>query len=101
MTRTPGRPGATSVVAGDARLVGGFTDGDLRRQLQRGVTALDRIAIREVMTPAPKTLPPDTFAIEALALLRQRSVDQMPVVDADGRLLGLLDVQDLLDLKFG
>jgi arabinose-5-phosphate isomerase len=101
MTRTPGRPGATSVVAGDDLLVGFFTDGDLRRLLQRGVTALDRVAIREVMTPAPKTLPPDTFAIEALALLRQRSVDQMPVVDADGRLLGLLDVQDLLDLKFG
>jgi CBS domain-containing protein len=39
--------------------------------------------------------------LEALALLHQRAIDQMPVVDGDGRLLGLLDVQDLLNLKIG
>ncbi len=101
MTQTPGRPGATSIVDAHGKLVGFFTDGDIRRLLQRGVSALDRIPIRDVMTHSPKSLPPDTFAIEALALLRQASVDQMPVVDQGGKLVGLLDVQDLLDLKLG
>ena len=41
------------------------------------------------------------FALEALALLHQYEVDQMPVVDDAGKLLGLLDVQDLLNLKIG
>ena len=53
------------------------------------------------MTPAPRSIMADTFALEALALLHQREIDQMPVVDEQGRLLGLLDVQDLLNLKIG
>jgi arabinose-5-phosphate isomerase len=102
MTQTPGRPGATSVVAADGRLLGFFTDGDLRRLLQSGVAAdLKAVAIDEVMTRSPKTIAPDTLAIEALGVLRRHSVDQMPVVDDGGHLVGLLDVQDLLDLKLG
>jgi CBS domain-containing protein len=53
------------------------------------------------MTRSPRAIDPDTFALEALALLHQRAIDQMPVVAADGLLLGLLDVQDLLNLKIG
>ncbi len=53
------------------------------------------------MTRKPRSISPETFALEALALLHQFAVDQLPVVDGDGKLLGLLDVQDLLNLKIG
>ncbi|MEZ6036908.1 MAG: KpsF/GutQ family sugar-phosphate isomerase [Planctomycetota bacterium] len=101
MTRTPGRPGATSVVDQDQRLVGFFTDGDLRRLIERGLDNPRARSIDEAMTPRPRSISPETFALEALALLHERQIDQMPVVDEHGRLIGLLDVQDLLNLKIG
>ncbi|MBX3462584.1 MAG: KpsF/GutQ family sugar-phosphate isomerase [Planctomycetes bacterium] len=99
MTRTPGRPGATSVVDDQGRLLGFFTDGDLRRLIERGLENPRQTRIDAAMTRNPRSIVPDTFALEALALLHQFRVDQLPVVDGHGRLLGLLDVQDLLDLK--
>ncbi|HEX6811483.1 MAG TPA: KpsF/GutQ family sugar-phosphate isomerase [Planctomycetota bacterium] len=101
MTRTPGRPGATSVVDRDGRLLGFFTDGDLRRLIERGLQNPRERRIDEAMTRNPRSIRADTFALEALALLHQFAIDQLPVVDADNRLLGLLDVQDLLNLKIG
>jgi arabinose-5-phosphate isomerase len=101
MTQTPGRPGATNVVDADDRLVGFFTDGDLRRLIEHGLANPRERTIDEAMTPRPRTIPADTFALEALAILHQHAIDQMPVVDDEGRLLGLLDVQDLLNLKIG
>jgi arabinose-5-phosphate isomerase len=101
MTRTPGRPGATSVVDRDGRLLGFFTDGDLRRLIERGLQNPRERSIDEAMTHNPRSIRADTFALEALALLHQFHVDQLPVVDDAGRLLGLLDVQDLLNLKIG
>ncbi len=99
MTRTPGRPGATSVVDHDGRLLGFFTDGDLRRLIEHGLANPRERRIDEAMTQNPRSILPDTFALEALALLHQFRVDQLPVVDGHGRLLGLLDVQDLLNLS--
>lgn len=99
MSRTPGRPGATSIVDAEGRLLGFFTDGDLRRLVEAGRDAIRDIPIEEVMTANPRSIDPDSFAFEALAFLHKHKVDQMPVVDAGGRLLGLLDVQDLLDLE--
>ena len=109
MTRTPGRPGATSVVAADGTLVGFFTDGDLRRLMERCLSkdrecSIDELMtsrIDDAMTKAPRTIDGEMFALEALALLHQRQIDQMPVVDGGSRLIGLLDVQDLLNLKIG
>lgn len=101
MTRTPGRPGATSVVDQAGRLVGFFTDGDLRRLIEKGLSNPRERRIDEVMTRNPRTISTETFALEALALLHQHAVDQLPVIDESGALVGLLDVQDLLDLKIG
>jgi arabinose-5-phosphate isomerase len=101
MTRTPGRPGACSIVDARGALLGFFTDGDLRRLIERGLPNLRERSIDEVMTRNPRTISTDTFALEALALLHQFAVDQLPVVDRAGNLLGLLDVQDLLNLKIG
>ncbi len=101
MTRTPGRPGATSVVDDAGQLVGFFTDGDLRRMIENGLSNPRELRVDAAMTPSPRSISADTFALEALALMHQFEIDQLPVVDADGRLTGLLDVQDLLNLKIG
>lgn len=95
MNATRGRPGAAAVVGADGRLAGFFTDGDLARGLQRDVGFLER-PIDEAMHRAPTVVGPEALVSEALAILRERRIDQLPVVDADGRPVGLLDVQDLM-----
>nr|HMQ21304.1 KpsF/GutQ family sugar-phosphate isomerase [Planctomycetota bacterium] len=100
MTETPGRPGAAIVVDEESRLVGYFTDGDLRRHLERQTDNHLDLPIEVAMTTAPKTSSPDRLASEALALLRRLAVDNMPIVDKDNRVVGLLDLQDMLALKF-
>lgn len=100
------RAGAATVVNTEGRVSGIFTDGDLRRHVARqGLSDGKEIAaetrastlITEVMTRAPTTTTGDRLASEALHLLKERKIDEVPVVDADGRPAGMLDVQDLLD----
>jgi arabinose-5-phosphate isomerase len=98
MTETRGRPGATSVVDGSGRLVGIFTDGDLRRLVEHGETDFTR-PVSSAMGKNPRTVRPDALVIDAARVLRQARIDQVPVVDPDGRPIGLLDVQDLLAAK--
>src|SRR6267142_2411526 len=95
MTRTEGRPGAASVVDAQGKLVGIFTDGDLRRLVQSGEVDFAR-PVSAVMGKSPRTVGPDDLATTAAEMLRNTQVDQLPVVDAAGRPVGLLDVQDLL-----
>jgi len=97
-TRTPGRPGAALVVDEDGKLAGIFTDGDLRRLLEKGSLEKLHSAVDEYMGRDPKTLAPDQLAEEAHRLLREHKIDQAPVVDKGGRPVGLIDVQDLLDI---
>jgi arabinose-5-phosphate isomerase len=99
MTRTPGRPGATNVVDRAGRLVGIFTDGDLRRLVEQGRTDFT-VAVREVMGKRPRCVSPEMLVLTAAAQMREARVDQFPVVDADGKAVGLLDVQDLLAARF-
>ena len=95
MTRTEGRPGAASVVDAQGKLVGIFTDGDLRRLVQSGEVDFAR-PVSAVMGKSPRTVSPDSLATAAAEMLRDTQVDQLPVVDGEGRPVGLLDVQDLL-----
>ena len=95
MTRTEGRPGAASVLDAEGKLIGIFTDGDLRRLVQRGEVDFTR-PVSAVMGKSPRTVSPDDLATSAAGMLRDSQVDQLPVVDPDGRPVGLLDVQDLL-----
>jgi arabinose-5-phosphate isomerase len=95
MTRTEGRPGAASVIDAQGKLVGIFTDGDLRRLVQMGEVDFSR-AVSAVMGKSPRTVSPDDLAQNAAELMRATQVDQLPVVDSDCRPVGLLDVQDLL-----
>ncbi|MFT5200010.1 MAG: arabinose-5-phosphate isomerase [Planctomycetota bacterium] len=96
---TPGRPGAALVVDGEGRLAGIFTDGDLRRLLEGEDRSILDDPVSKHMGANPKTLSPDQLVEEAHHLLRQYRIDQAPVVDAEGRPVGLIDVQDLLDVE--
>jgi len=102
MTTTKGRPGAVLVINKDGSLAGIYTDGDFRRHMNQALSNEDLSIlswpITKVMTRTPKTIQPDRLASEAMRLLREHRVDQLPVVDEQGRAIGLLDVQDLLDI---
>jgi arabinose-5-phosphate isomerase len=98
MTQTKGRPGAASIVDGRGKLVGVFTDGDLRRLLERPGFSVS-VPIREVMHAGPKTVSQDQLVVEAARVLREFKIDQVPVVDDKQRPVGLLDVQDLLSTR--
>ncbi len=95
MTNTPGRPGAANVVDRAGKLVGIFTDGDLRRLAEKKKLSLST-KVREVMARRPRCITADELVLTATATMQEARVDQLPVVDLDGRAVGLLDVQDLL-----
>ncbi len=93
---TKPRAGAACVVDADGKLLGFFTDGDFRRHYSRGEMDASTAPVENYMTRAPLTITPDRLATEALALMRERQFDELPVVDGESRLAGMLDVQDLL-----
>jgi arabinose-5-phosphate isomerase len=95
---TRGRMGMTAVVAEGGKLRGVFTDGDLRRALQRGVD-LNTARVDEVMTPAPKTIRAAALAAEAVQLMERHKVNQILVVDDRDTLIGALNTHDLLRAK--
>jgi arabinose-5-phosphate isomerase len=103
MTSTPGRPGAVVVKTKYGRFAGFYTDGDLRRNLltARGIGNFEFLSrpIDEVMTHDPITIGPDELVGDAMRMLRERKIDQLAVVDSDSKPAGLLDIQDLLDIK--
>ena len=92
---TEARAGSASVVNKSGKLSGIFTDGDLRRHLETDAN-LSRRKVKEVMTKNPVTILPEKLAVEALRILEERKIDELPVVDKKGRPAGLLDVQDVL-----
>lgn len=92
------RPGAILLVDSGGKLAGIFTDGDLRRLVLRDRAELDR-PIGEVMTKNPRTISSNALARDAVALVLEYRQDEVPIVDGDGKPVGLLDVQDLVALK--
>jgi arabinose-5-phosphate isomerase len=92
---TGARAGAASVVAKSGILSGIFTDGDLRRHLEADSDLRVR-RVKDVMTKNPITISKDCLASEALRMLKERRIDELPVVDEKRRPIGMLDVQDLL-----
>ncbi len=94
---TEARAGAVVVVDAAGRLAGIFTDGDFRRKIGRD-PSLITARISDVMTRSPRSIAPDRLASEALKVLRERKIDELPVVNGKGEPVGMLDVQDLLDV---
>ncbi|MCB9771176.1 MAG: KpsF/GutQ family sugar-phosphate isomerase [Candidatus Omnitrophica bacterium] len=92
---TKARCGSACIVDEKGKLRGIFTDGDLRRHLEQGPGVLQK-TVKTVMTKKPAMILYSKLAAEAFALLKQRKIDELPVVDEKGKPVGLLDVQDLL-----
>ncbi len=90
--------GSVAIIDDDGVLRGLFTDGDFRRLMQRETdrNAVMARPISEVMTRNPTTVLAGTLAIEAVNIMDEREFDNMPVVDEDGRALGMIDIQDLM-----
>jgi arabinose-5-phosphate isomerase len=95
---TRGKIGMTAVLDGGGKVVGVFTDGDLRRNLEKGVD-LRSARITDVMTRGPRTIGPDKLAAEAVEIMERFKVNQILVVDADQKLLGALNMHDLFRAK--
>jgi arabinose-5-phosphate isomerase len=89
------RLGLTAVVDGDARVVGIFTDGDLRRALDRNLD-VRATTMAEVMTRNPRSIAAGELAAEAVLMMEKHSVNGLLVLDEAGRLVGALNVHDLL-----
>jgi len=92
---TQARAGSATVINKNKKIVGIFTDGDLRRHIENDPKLLER-KVKEVMTKSPKTIRKGRLAEEALKILREYKIDEIPVVDEKNRPIGLVDVQDLL-----
>ena len=90
--------GFTAVTAADGSIAGIFTDGDLRRLIETG-TDLRGLAASEVMHPGPKLIRGEALAVEAADLMEQHRVTGLIVVDARGRLAGVLNSNDLMRAK--
>ena len=90
--------GMTAVLDAEGRLQGIFTDGDLRRLLERAADVRN-VKLADVMTRSPLTIAPDVLAAEAAQLMDQRKKNQLLVVDASGALVGALHMHDLMAAK--
>jgi arabinose-5-phosphate isomerase len=87
--------GMTAVVDPDGRVAGVYTDGDLRRTLDRSVD-IHTTPVDLVMTRHPVTCPPDILAAAALQIMERRKINALLAVDSDGRLVGAINMHDLL-----
>ncbi len=90
--------GASAIVDSEDRVLGIFTDGDLRRLVEKGAD-LRAVTAREVMFPAPRTIRSDALAVEAAELMEKHRITSVLVTDADGRLCGAVNSNDLMRAK--
>lgn len=95
----PRRAGAAAVVDATNRMVGFVTQGDFFRLLSTG-TGLQERMVADVMTRSPKYVEQDTKVVDAIRVMRQFAIDELPVVDAEHRLAGMIDIQDLIARGF-
>ena len=92
---TKARCGSACVIDNKNQVIGIFTDGDLRRHLKEDPELLTK-KVKGVMTAKPTTIRLDKLAAEAFEILKEKRIDELPVIDQKGKLAGLVDVQDLL-----
>jgi len=95
---TRGRLGMTAILDDARRVVGIFTDGDLRRALEKGHD-FERTPVAAVMTRHPRVIAPEKLAAEAVEVMERNKINQLLVVDEAGRLVGALNMHDLFRAK--
>lgn len=91
------RAGAITVINDEKKICGIFTDGGLRRQIEEGKN-ITEVAIGSVMTKDPIQVSPETLVVDVLRILKERKIDEVPVVDENQVAVGMLDIQDLLEI---
>ena len=93
------RPGAITLVnPATGHMTGIFTDGDLRRLVLRDTNELSR-PVAEVMTRTPRTLRDTAIVDDAIKMFREFRQDEIPVIDGEGKPVGILDIQDLMAMR--
>jgi len=90
--------GMTAIVDAEDRPIGVFTDGDLRRMIEK-VQDFTKVVIRDVMHANPRSIGPEKLAVDAVAVMEEFRINQMLVTDADGKLVGALHIHDLTRAK--
>ena len=98
LAMTKAQAGSAVVVDAEGKLEGIFTDGDFRRHVSEGREVLGD-AVSRHMTRHPLTIGGDAYAVDLLRVFVSRQFDDLPVCAADGRLLGVVDIQDLPKMK--
>ncbi len=88
------RLGATAVTDENKKLLGVVTDGDIRRMLEKN-EPLDKITAKDIMSAKPKTISPESLAVDALDLMRKFDISQL-VVTSEGNYLGIIHLHDLV-----
>lgn len=99
LAMTGARAGCVGVVDGQGKAVGVFTDGDLRRLITSGEKDISGIPIIGAMTRSPVTVRSDALAVDVLKIFETHNIDDILVVDAGGRMIGIVDIQDLPRFK--
>ena len=92
------RLGMTAIVDNNQSVAGNYTDGDLRRTLERRLD-FAVTPVSEVMTRNPRTITPDSLAVEAVQIMEQNNITQILLVETDNKLIGALNMNDLLRAK--
>ena len=90
--------GMTAVVDSHRKVVGIFTDGDLRRTLERKPD-IRALKVTDIMKRAPRTIAPHKLAAEAVEVMERHKITQLLVVPVTGELVGALNTHDLLQAK--
>lgn len=99
---TKAQSGSAIVIDDSGKLLGIFTDGDFRRALTREDLSGEKftsLTINLFMTPSPLFVRDDVFAVELLKIFEKKHIDDLPVVNSDGKVVGLVDIQDLPKMK--
>ena len=90
--------GATAIIDSKGIPIGIFTDGDLRRLIEKGVSLKD-LSARDVMKKSPQTIIKDALAVDVVSIMEERSINTLLVVDSVGVLCGALNTNDLMRAK--
>ena len=98
LAMTSARAGSAAIVDEDNHLLGVLTDGDLRRHLTKHANLVE-MPVDQVMTPKPIHVQAGCLALDVLRVFESHNIDDLPVVDAENRLVGAIDIQDLPKLK--
>jgi arabinose-5-phosphate isomerase len=98
LAMTRGGLGMTAVENSEGKLSGIFTDGDLRRALERGID-IHTVTLDAIMSHNPRSISPDALAVQGAEMMERLRISQLLVVDPDGKLVGALNTHDLMQAK--